>query len=215
MKMKFRFRIGAVSALFFVANAFAQTSQPGNTSQQAAQTKTAASLASPSPSPTAPPSLIPPNILPAPSSLPQPPIAADLAALNALFQKTSLGNLADERRFHVRTVALEDQIRNDPDLHALLADAKRAPTDLERRHRLKTYYHAYYNKLRALAAPDLKTYLDQKEATKEIALLQPHVRHQTDEAQATALAQNGHAGPTATPLPVAIPTPPPPVLPRP
>ena len=173
-------------------------------STPSAQPVDAQSLATPSPSATAPiepPSLIPPNILPAPSSLPQVPTAPDLEQLNTFFKQTSLGKAADEHRLHLQMSALETRIRNDNELHEAKAAAARAPTDLERRHQLKSYYQLYYKKLRALAAtPELKDYLSTQEAAHEFALLQPRVRHATDEAEAAALAQ-AKAGASVAPAP--------------
>ena len=102
-------------------------------------------------------------------------------------------------------VALETQIRNDDDLHALKATALKAPTDLERRHWLKSYYDLYFKKLRALATtPDLKAYLDAHEAARKLSLLQPRVRHESDEAEAAALAKAGAAATTAKALPTPV-----------
>ena len=172
--------------------------------QPSSQPAEAQSLATPSPSATAPiepPSLIPPNILPAPNSLPQIPTAPDLEQLNTFFKQTSLGKAADEHRLHLQMSVLETRIRNDDDLHAAKAAAVRAPTDLERRHRLKSYYQLYYKKLGALATtPELKAYLTSQEAAHEITLLQPRVRHATDEAEAGALAQ-AKAGASVAPAP--------------
>jgi hypothetical protein len=181
----------------------AQSPSPSPT-KPSAQAVEAEALATPSPSATAPiepPSLIPPNILPAPNSLPPIPSAPDLERLSAFFKQTSLGKAADEHRLHLQMAALETRIRNDDDLHAAKATAFRARTDLERRHLLKTYYQLYYKKLRALAAtPDLKAYLDTQEAAHEIALLQPRVRHATDEAEAAALGR-AKAGASVAPAP--------------
>ena len=170
----------------------AQSPGPDNTSAQAASAKEATSVALPSPSPTVPiepPSLIPPNILPGPGagSLPQIPGLLDLQKLNDLFKQTSLGKTSDEARLHLQMVQLEARIRNDEDLNVAKASADDMGTDLEKRHRLKAYYHLYYNKLRALATtPDLKAYLDLQETTHIAVLLQPKVRHETDEALAKA-----------------------------
>ena len=161
---------------------------------------------SPAPSPSAsaavePPSLIPPDILSAPASLPPIPAAPDLGQLNSFFKQTSLGKAADEHRLHLQMSELETRIRNDADLHAMKATAKEAPTDLERRHRLRAYYELYYRKLRGLAStPDLKAYLTAQEAAHELTLLQPHVRHETDEAKAAALA-TAKAGASVAPAP--------------
>jgi hypothetical protein len=181
---------------------------PGDSSAQTANTPMAASTASPSPSATVsiePPSLIPPNILPAPDSLPKIPAAQELQQLNEFFKKTSLGKVADEHRLHLQMVALETRIRNDQDLHALKATALKAPTDLERRHWLKSYYELYFNKLRPLATtPDLKAYIDAQEATRKLSLLQPKVRHESDEAEAAALARTGAAATAAKALPTPV-----------
>ena len=193
-------------ALAPVSAILAQSSPaPADTSVQAAKAETAAAEAAPSPSATAaevePPSLIPPNILPAPASLPPIPAAPDLGQLNSFFKQTSLGKAADEHRLHLQMSELETQIRNDQDLHALKAAAKQAPTDLERRHRLRGYYELYYRKLRALASTsDLKAYLSAQEAAHELSLLQPRVRHETDEAEATELAK-AKAGASVAPAP--------------
>jgi len=203
--MKFLPHFAAALMIAAAGVARAQSSpSPDNTSAQAANAQLAASVATPSPSATAavePPSLIPPNILPAPNSLPPIPAAPELELLNSFFKTTSLGKAADEHRLHLQMAALETRIRNDEDLHGLKASALKAPTDLERRHRLKAYYEIYFKKLRARATtPDLKAYLDTQEATHKMSLLQPRVRHEADEAEAVELAKAGAA--TALPTPV-------------
>ncbi len=179
---------------------------PANPSVQAADAEAITPAAAPSPSatvPVEPPSLIPPNILPAPETLPKIPDAPALELLNSYFKSTSLGKAADEHRLHLQMVALEARIRNDADLHALKASALRAPTDLERRHRLKAYYEQYYGKLRSLATtPDLKAYLDAQKAAHQLTLLQPRVRHESDEAEAAALAKASRGAALALPTPV-------------
>ncbi len=129
------------------------------------------------------------------------PAGPELEKLNELFKRATLGKTADEHRLHVQMAALEVGIRNDEDLHALKAVAFQAPTDLERRDRLKTYYQAYYAKLQARAGtPDLKDYLKTQEAVHELLLLQPRTRHEMDEAEAAKLAQT-IAGTAAGALP--------------
>ncbi|HEX4667257.1 MAG TPA: hypothetical protein VH207_11710 [Chthoniobacterales bacterium] len=204
--MNFSRTILCALALAPAAAIWAESSPgPDNTSAQAAKAETAAAEAAPSPSATVPdvepPSLIPPNILPAPASLPQIPAAPDLGQLNDVFKQTSLGKAADEHRLHLQMSQLETRIRNDDDLHGLKTAAKEAPTDLERRRRLRTYYKLYYRKLRALAStPDLKAYLATQEAAHELSLLQPRVRHETDEAEAAELAK-ARAGASVAPAP--------------
>ena len=106
------------------------------------------------------------------------------------------------------------RIRNDEGLHALKAEALRVPTDLERRHRLRAYYQAYYGKLLALATtPDLRDYLKAQEAAHELLLLQPRTRHETDEAEADKLTQLS-TGTTAGALPAPSQAPVNNILPR-
>ncbi len=195
-----------VFVLAAAGTARAQSSpSPAGSSAQIANPP-AADTAAPSPSatvPIEPPSLIPPNILPAPNSLPKIPVTEELQLLNAFFKTTSLGKVADEYRLHLQMVALETQIRNDQDLHALKAMALKAPTDLERRHWLKSYYELYFKKLRALATtPDLKAYLDGYEVTRKMSLLQPRVRHESDEAAVAALAKGNAPAAKSLPTPV-------------
>ncbi len=209
-------KLSALALTFgWVAAALAQGPvNPDNTSAQAAQTIDAAAQPAQSPPPTTipvePPSLIPPNTLPGPdaASLPQPPGAADLQLLNSLFKQSSLGKTADEHRLHVQMATLKTQIRNDEGLHQLLATAEAARTDLEKRHRLKTYYQVYYKKLGALATtPELKAYLTAVEVNHELLLLQPKTRHETDEPAAAQLVQ-ARAGVGATEeTSVGLPTP--------
>jgi hypothetical protein len=208
--MNFFRQLIAGLALASATCAVAQSS-PSPTISSAAPTssESAPDAAAPSPSATVavePPSLIPPNILPGPgpAALPHIPSGPDLQTLNTFFKQTSLGKTADEHRLHLQMSALETRIRNDEDLHALQASANKARTDLERRHALKAYYKLYFGKLRALAStPDLQDYLKAQEAAHEVALLQPRVRHETDEAEATALGQlAGGAKASALPTPV-------------
>lgn len=182
----------------------AQTPAPATSS------KTTSVEATPSPSATVsvePPSLIPPNILPGPGggALPQIPAGPDLQLLNSFFKQTSLGKVADEYRLHLQMAALETRIRNDADLHELKASADKAHTDLERRHRLKTYYQLYFKKLGALAStPELQAYLKAQQAGHEMNLLQPRVRHEPDEAEAAALGKIAGQANTASALPTPV-----------
>jgi hypothetical protein len=205
--MRFFRQLVAGLAIVSATLAGAQSSPgPANTPDSAAGAETAAAEAAPSPSATVsvePPSLIPPNILPGPgaAALPQIPAGTDLQMLNALFKQSSLGKAADEYRLHLRMVGLETRIRNDKDLHALRISADKARTDLERRHWLRAYYQLYFKKLKALdSTPDLRDYLSAHQAAREASLLQPRVRHETDEAVATALRRAGGEVSAATTL---------------
>jgi hypothetical protein len=207
-----KFCLPLLSALL-IASARATEAQsspsPDNASTQAAAAQNSTALPAPSPSATAPvepPSLIPPNVLPAPGELPKIPTIPDLEQLNNFFRQTSLGKAADEHRLHLQMAALESRIRNDEDLHAAKAAADRAPTDLEKRHRLRAYYELYYGKLIALAdSDDLKKYLDAQKAAHELTLLQPRVRPESDEAEAKRLAAaKAEASVAPAPTPIQV-----------
>ncbi len=205
MNFSLRLSLG-IATVLTAGSALGQTpASPDNTSAQAAAATEAAEIpvASPTIAPIEPPSIIPPNTLPGPeaASLPQVPASPELELLSTLFKQSSLGKAADAHRLLVQVAELETGVRNDEGLHALKRAADEAPTDLERRHRLRDYYQAYFQKLRARAAtPALRDYLTAQRASHERTLLQPRVRHETDEAEAARLATQ-QAGITAAPLP--------------
>lgn len=208
MNLNLRLSLG-IATLLAVGSALGQSpASPDNTSAQAAQAKEATAevpAATPTIAPIEPASIIPLNMLPGldAASLPQIPAAPELEQLNALFKKTSLGKAADAHRLLVQMAELETKIANDEELHALKRAADKAPTDLVRRHRLRDYENVYFGKLRARAtSPELRDFLTAQEASHKRALLQPRVRHETDEAEAARLALQ-QAGTTA----VAVPTP--------
>lgn len=209
MNLSLRLSLG-IATVLAVGSALGQTpASPDNTSAQAAAATEATAeipVASPTIAPIEPPSIIPPNTLPGPdaASLPQVPAAPELELLSTLFKQSSLGKAADAHRLLVQVAELETGIRNDAGLHALKRAADDAPTDLERRHRLRDYYQAYFQKLRARAAtPALRDYLTAQQAIHERTLLQPRVRHETDEAEAARLATQ-QAAITAAPLPTPV-----------
>ncbi len=137
---------------------------------------------SPTPTPAAPvPQLIPSPVIPAlepePPSPSVPSAVPALSQLDQLFKSTPLGKEAEEFRRHVEWRQLQNRVVDDPDLIALRASAEAAPTDLEKRNRLRNYYAASYGRMRALASsPETKTYLDQKRAEHLALLAQPRVR---------------------------------------
>ncbi len=118
-----------------------------------------------------------PQLMPSPPAVPQIPDVPELSQLDEMFKRTSLGKEADEQRLSVEWRRLENQIVGDPEFVSMRATAEAAPTDLEKRNRLRTYYNAYYDRMRAMAAsPELKAYLDQKRAEHLGRLAQPRVR---------------------------------------
>ncbi len=209
MNLSQRLSLG-LATLLAVGNVLGQTAaSPENTSAQAAAATDASAVipvASPTIAPIEPASIIPPNTLPGPdaASLPKIPASPELEQLSTLFKQSSLGKAADAHRLLVQVAELETGIRNDADLHALKAAADAAPTDLERRHRLRSYYQSYFQKLRARATtPTLRDYLSAQQASHERTLLQPRVRHETDEAEAARLATL-QAGVAAAPQPTPV-----------
>ncbi len=203
----------SLSATLLLLAGTARAQSPTNTnsaSAQATPTKDAtAEIPAPSATivPVEPASIIPPNSLPGPGAagLPKIPAAPELEQLNALFKQSSLGKAADDHRLLVQTAELETKIRNDQDLHALLRAADTAHTDLVRRHRLRAYYEAYYKKLLARATtPELRAFLTSQKASHQRALLQPSVRHETDEAEVTRLFAEQAGVPAPSPVPTPV-----------
>ncbi|MFN2509066.1 MAG: hypothetical protein ABR589_09880 [Chthoniobacterales bacterium] len=67
-------------------------------------------------------------------------------------------------------------MQNNAEVKAALATANSARTDLEKRKLLRVYYEMLYAKMTALAAPEMKTYLNDKKNEALNALPQPRVR---------------------------------------
>jgi hypothetical protein len=148
------------------------------------QTPSTSLTATPSPSPSS----TPPEFLPTPRPSPatgsrtaavRSAMAAvpGVAQLDEMFKQTSLGKDAEELRLHVQTRELENRIANDPEIVASKAAAKTAPTDLEKRERLRRYYELYYGRMHAMAgSTGLKTYIDAMKVRHLKALEQSRVR---------------------------------------
>jgi hypothetical protein len=200
LSMNFPSRLILWAALFRATSFLAQESTPVDTSGQVLPANKAAAEAasSPSPSPVAPPELILPNLLPPPGTIPpvEGPISPDLEQLNQIFKQTTLGKAADEYRLHEEWRRLENQLVNDPDVKAAKAFAAAAPTDFEKRKRLRIYYELYYQKMKAEAATaELKDSLSTFKNGHIRLLEQPKVR--PDTVAWTPSTPN--ASPTPTP----------------
>jgi hypothetical protein len=153
---------------------------------------------SPAPSPSA--SITIPQLLPrsSPNQLRAAGVQAAIAAVPALsqldetFKQTSLGKEAEEFRLHAKTRELKNQLANEPEIVEAKAAIKTAPTDLEKRKRLRRYYEIYYGRMHALAnSADLKKYVDSLEADHLKVLEQPRVRPApSPEPSATAGDEN-------------------------
>ena len=183
--MNFSTRLILWAALFRATSFFAQESTPADTSGQMLPVNKAAAepASSPSPSPVAtPPELILPNLLPPLGTIPpfQGPISPELEQLNQIFKQTTLGKAADEYRMHEERLRLQNHVVNDPDIQAAKAFAEAAPTDLEKRKRLRRYYELYYQKMNARAATaELKASLSTFKDGHIRLLEQPKVRPDT------------------------------------
>ena len=100
-----------------------------------------------------------------------------LSQLDEMFKQTSMGKEAEEFRLHARSRELQNQIANEPEIVEAKAAIKTAPTDLEKRDRLRRYYEIYYGRMHALASSaDLKKYVDALKAAHLKALEQSRVR---------------------------------------
>jgi len=116
--------------------------------------------------------------IPAPQISPTPaqnegqaPRIPALEELDQAFKQTSLGKAADEARLHAQWRELSNRIINDRDLVEARANAGKAKTDLEKRHRLRAYYTMFYDRMRAQAgSQELKSYIDTHK-TQHLALL--------------------------------------------
>jgi hypothetical protein len=183
--MNFPSRLILWAALFRATSFFAQESTPPDTSGQMlpANKAAAAPASSPSPSPVAtPPELMLPDLLPPLGTIPpvEGPISPELEQLNQIFKQTTLGKAADEYRMHEERLRLENQFVNDPDIQAAKAFAEAAPTDFEKRKRLRRYYELYYQKMNARAATaELKASLSTFKDGHIRLLEQPKVRPDT------------------------------------
>jgi len=103
------------------------------------------------------------------------------AQIDQIFKETSLGKEADERRLHIEWRQLQNQVINDRDIVAAKQAANAAPTDFEKRERLRNYYEIYYGRMRVMArSSEMRTAIDQLKMQHIGQLTQAKVRHETD-----------------------------------
>src|SRR2546423_5011687 len=152
-----RFLLVAASSLAMAASVFAQAAISSSTNPQ--------ENATPQTSPTPPPTEGPAPRIPA------------IDELDQAFKQSSLGKAADEARLHAQWRELSNRFINDRELVEARANAGRAKTDLEKRHRLRAYYTMFYDRMRAQASsPELKSYIDTHKAQHLALLAQNRVR---------------------------------------
>lgn len=127
--------------------------------------------------PEIPLSVEPSPLVPNASSPPRKKNAPPLTELDAAFQRSPMGQAAEEQRLHVEWRQLQNRASLDPEVIAAKAAIKNARTDLEKRERLRAYYRIYYARMQLLAtAPDVKAYLEGKKKATLDSLAQPRVR---------------------------------------
>jgi len=177
-----KFLLVAASMPMMAASVFAQAAVSSSTNPQESAT---------------------PQISPAPpqTEAPAPRIPA-LDELDQAFKQSSLGKAADEARLHAQWRELSNRFINDHDLVEARANAGRAKTDLEKRHRLRAYYTMFYDRMRAQAgSPELKNYIDTHK-TRYLALLaQNRVRPSPAPPAVTAAGKQKEASGIASPKP--------------
>jgi hypothetical protein len=127
-----------------------------------------------------------PEITVTPSPEANGPDFPEISQLDEAFKQRSLGKEVDERRVHIEWRQLKNQVVNDPEVRAAKVFAQTAPTDLEKRNRLRDYYKIYYERMSALASsPEMKLALEALKTAHLAAVSQPRVRPSTDGGLAT------------------------------
>jgi hypothetical protein len=117
------------------------------------------------------------------SPAPSPPELPELSELDQAFKKTTLGKEADEQRMRIKLRELENRAANDPAVIAAKAAANTAPTDLEKRERLRYYYNLCYGRMAAEAdSPDVKAAVERSKVEHIALLSQPRVRPGSGES---------------------------------
>jgi hypothetical protein len=112
-----------------------------------------------------------------PTPPPNGPELPELKKLDESFKPKSLGKEADALKVQVLWRELKNRTVNDPEVQTAKKYAQTAPTDLEKRKRLRNYYEVYYQRMSALAtAPALKLVLQVLKDTHQNILAQPRVR---------------------------------------
>ncbi|HEX4652684.1 MAG TPA: hypothetical protein VH227_00395 [Candidatus Udaeobacter sp.] len=118
-----------------------------------------------------------PEASPTPALPPNGPELSDLKQLDETFKPPSLGTDADATKMRVEWRELRNRTVNDPTVKAAKAYAQSAPTDLEKRQRLREYYNVYYQRMSVLTNDaGIKLALEAFRNTHQALLAQPRVR---------------------------------------
>jgi hypothetical protein len=137
-----------------------------------------------------------PTITPS-AAVPNGPELPELKKLDQTFKPPSLGTDAEAIKMRVEWRELRNRTVNDPEVQAAKAFAQAAPTDLEKRNRLREYYSVYYQRMSALTtSPQIKLALEVFKVEHQNLLNQPRVRPSPTPEGATPTPT-----PTGTPPP--------------
>jgi hypothetical protein len=132
--------------------------------------------------------VVPTTPQPRSSAAPEPKVP-EREQIDEIFKESSLGKEADERRLHIEWRQLQNEVVNQPDIVAAKRSAEHAPTDLEKRQRLRDYYELYYGRMRDHArSTEMRNALDRLKLAHVSQLTQAHVRHETDSELPTPSA---------------------------
>lgn len=119
---------------------------------------------------------------PLPSST---PILPELSALDQAFNRTGLGKDADEMRIRIELRNLQNQVARDPEVLAAKASAEAAPTDFEKREKLREYYNLNYGLMSKKASSSAAREAIEQSRKEHVSLLaQPRVRPGIGESPA-------------------------------
>jgi hypothetical protein len=155
--------ICALASCFIVITASAQ-----DATQPAVDTQTGALEASPPPA--------------SPTPIPSIP---DIPTLDRAFNQIDLGKDAEDLRNRIEMRKLQNEVARDPDVIAAKAAAEAAPTDLEKRERLRAYYDLNYGMMsRKASSPAVRAAIEQSRKEHLALVAQPRVRPETGEAPA-------------------------------
>ena len=118
------------------------------------------------------------------SPVPSPKLP-ELSTLDEAFKTTPLGKEADEMRLRTEMRRLQNEVTRDPEVVSAKAAAEAAPTDLEKRDRLRYYYELNYGRMTAKASSaDVKGAIAQSKKEHIALLSQPRVRPGSGESPA-------------------------------
>lgn len=117
------------------------------------------------------------TIPPVPTIPPDLPDVPELSKLDEAFKQTSLGKAADENRIRIECRRLQNQIANEPAIVTAKKAAEEAPTDLEKRDRLREFYNLSYGRMEKLASSaETRKALEEIKAEHLKMIDQPRVR---------------------------------------